>query len=45
MPNMDEIHFVAAKKKSQFKTKTQIGTFICNNRAAGEEADKLLEEM
>ena len=42
---MDEIHFVAAKKKSQFKIKTQIGPFICNSRAVGEEVDKLLKEM
>ena len=45
MLNMDEFHFVAAKKKSQFKIKTQIGPFICNSKAAGEEADKLLQEM
>lgn len=45
MLNMDEIHFVAAKKKSQFKIKTQIGPFICNSRATGEEADKLFKEM
>ena len=45
MLNMDEIHFVAAKKKSQFKIKNQIGPFICNSRVAREEADKLLREM
>ena len=46
MINMDEIHFVAAKKKSQFKTKTQIGPFICNSKATREEVDKLdLKEM
>ena len=28
MINMDEIHFVVAKKKSQFKIKTHIGPFI-----------------
>lgn len=42
---MDEIHFVSAKKKSQFKVKTQIRTFICNIRVVGEEVDKLLKEM
>ena len=42
---MDEIHFIAAKKKYQFKIKTKIGPFICNNRAVGEEVDKLLKEM
>jgi len=45
MINMDEIHFVAAKKKSQFTNKSQIGPFICNNRATGEEVDKLLKEI
>jgi hypothetical protein len=42
MINLDEIHFVAAKKKSQFRIKTQIGPFIFNNRVASEEADILL---
>lgn len=32
-------------KKPQFKIKTQIGPFICNNKAAGEEVDKYLKEM
>jgi hypothetical protein len=27
------------------KIKGKIGPFICNNRAVGEEADKLLKEM
>ena len=40
-----EVHFVAAKKKSQFKLKAQVGPFICNTRAAGEEEDILLNEM
>ena len=44
MINMDEIHFVVAKKRSQFKIKTQVGPFICNSRVAREEADKLLKE-
>jgi len=43
MINADEVHFVAAKKKYQFKIKSQIGPFICNNRVAGEEADKNLK--
>ena len=43
MLNMDEIHFVAAKKKYQFKIKTQIGPFIFKNMAKGEEVDKLLK--
>ena len=43
--NADEVHFVAAKKKSQFKLKAQVGPFICNTRVVGEEVDKLLKEM
>jgi len=42
---MDEIHFVDAKKKYQFKIKIQMGPFICNNKAEREEVDKLLKEM
>jgi hypothetical protein len=45
MINSDEIHFVAAKNKSQFIIKTHIGPFIFNSRAAGEEADILLRQM
>jgi hypothetical protein len=45
MVNSDDIHFVAVKKKQQLRIKTQIGPFICNNRAAGEEADNLLKQM
>jgi len=45
MINADEIHFVLAKKKSQFKIKSQICPFICNSRAAGEEVDRRLREM
>jgi len=45
MINADEVHFLAAKKKSQFRIKSQIGPFICNSRAAGEEEDKRLKEM
>lgn len=45
MLNMDEIHFVTTKKKSQFKIKTQIGPFICINMETREESDKFLKEM
>ena len=38
---MDQVHFVAAKKKSQFKLKTQIGPFICNSRKVATEADQI----
>ena len=33
--NSDEINFLAAKKKTQFKIKNQVGPFFCNNRDAG----------
>jgi hypothetical protein len=45
MINSDEIHFVAAKKKSQIRIKTQTGPFICNRKVAGEEVDTLLRQM
>ena len=45
MLNSNEIHFVSTKKRSQFRIKTHIGSFVCNNISAGEEADKLLKEM
>jgi hypothetical protein len=43
--NSDDIHFVPFKKKQQLRLKGKIGSFICNNRGAGDEADKLLREM
>jgi hypothetical protein len=43
--NSDEIHFVSLKKKQQLRIKGQIGSFICNSRGAGEEADRMLREM
>lgn len=42
---MDEVHFVATNKKSQFKIKMQVGPFLGNTKVAGEEANKLLKEM
>jgi hypothetical protein len=45
MINSDDIHFVSLKKKQQLRIKGQIGPFICNSQAIGEEADKLLKEM
>ena len=45
MANYDDIHFVSVKKKQQIIIKTQIGSFICNNKVAGEEADNLLKQM
>jgi hypothetical protein len=43
--NSDDVHFVSLKKKQQLRLKGQIGSFICNNRGAGDEADRLLKEM
>jgi len=45
MINMDEVHFVVAKKKSQFKIKTQVDPFISNIRVAGQEENKRLNEV
>jgi hypothetical protein len=45
MINSDDIHFVAVKNKQQLRIKGQIGPFICNNRATGEEANNILKEM
>jgi hypothetical protein len=43
--NSDGIHFVSLKKKQQLTIKGQIGSFICNSRGTGEEADRMLREM
>jgi hypothetical protein len=43
--NSDDIHFVSLKKKQQLRIKGQIGSFICNSRGTGEEADRMLKEM
>ena len=43
--NSDEVNFLAAKKKTQFKLKNQVGPFICNNREAGLEAEKQWQEF
>ena len=43
--NLDEVNFLAARKKTQFKMKNQFGPFICNNREAGPKADKILQDM
>jgi hypothetical protein len=45
MINLDDIHFVSLKKKQQLRIKGHIGSLICNSRAIGEEANKLLKEM
>jgi len=41
--NSDEVNFLSAKKKTQFKMKNQLGPFIFNNRDAGLEEDKILQ--
>jgi hypothetical protein len=43
MINSDDIHFVAFKKKQQSRIKGHIESFIYNNRATWEEANKLLK--
>jgi hypothetical protein len=43
--NSDNIHFVSLNKKQQLRIKGQIGSFICNSRCVGEEADRMLKEM
>jgi len=45
MINMDEMHFVSAKKKSQINIKAQIDSLICSTRSAGTKVDQLLKEM
>ena len=42
---MDDLHFVVANKKSQFKIKTQVGPFIYNTMEVGKEANFLLKKM
>lgn len=43
--NANEINFVNAKKKANFKIKYQLGPFICNSIEAGQEADLILQKM
>ena len=45
MIGVDEVHFLSAKKKSHFRIKSQIDPLICNSRATGGEADKILKEI
>ena len=42
--NFDSINFLAAKKKTQFKLKNQVGLFIYNHGDAEQEATKRLLE-
>jgi len=41
----DEVNFLSARKKTQFKMKNQLGPFICNTREVGLEEDKILQQM
>lgn len=41
--NSDEVHYFKAQKKAQLKIKDQLGTFVCNSREAGREADEILQ--
>ena len=43
--NSDEVNFLTIRKKTYLKMKNQLGPFICNNREAGPEADKMLQQM
>jgi hypothetical protein len=45
MINSDDIHFVSLKKNQKLRIKGKIGSFICNSRGTGEEADRLLKGM
>jgi len=45
MLNMDEVHFVSYKKKTQFKLKAHIGPYIINTRSATKEIDAILSQM
>ncbi len=42
---VDGVNFIAARKKTQFKMKNQMGPFICNNKEAGPQADKILKKF
>ena len=33
--NFDEVNFVSAKKRTQFRVKSQLGPMICNSREVG----------
>lgn len=45
MIGVDEVHFLVARKKTQFKMKNQMGPFIYNTRKDGYEADKILQQF
>lgn len=43
MLNMDELHFVSNKKKSQFKLKAQVDPYIVNTKATTKEVETVLK--
>jgi len=43
MMNMDELHFISGKRRSQFKFKALVGSFICNTKSASLEANAILK--
>ena len=45
MINLDEVHFVKAKKKAQLRIKDQLGPFICNSREVGKEVEEILKRL
>ena len=42
---MNDLHFMSGKRKSQFKMKITIRSFICNTRLVGSKANVLLKKM
>lgn len=43
MINMDELHFISGKRRSEFKIKARVGSFICNIRSVGLEVNAILK--
>lgn len=43
MININDMHFVISKRKSQFKRKAHVGPFVCNTRTTRKEVDILLK--
>lgn len=44
MIHIDQVHFCKAKKKAQLRIKNQLGPYVCNDREAWKEAEKILED-
>jgi len=42
---MDDLHFLVAKRKYQFKIKAHVGPFICNTKTTTKEENILLKQM